>query len=195
MPNVLGNGPLPADLIVRSVLPHSREQGTESWHYAAKPFDEVREHPRWMNERKFALSPSRPINARIHESTIKRLRRGSGDRDADPRDTARRGDPQTLGNREVMAARALLIATGIDWGGHRRKSLSTRLPSGLRMTSLLGDIAFPRSGVPARGPRTKSGRIVAFVSRRCNLTGVVLVLTLTGIRVWIPLTPAAARRA
>ena len=73
MPNVLGNGPLPFDLVVRSVLPHSLKQRSESWNGAAKAFDEVREHPRRVHKRELALCPVRPKYARTQEITIPRL--------------------------------------------------------------------------------------------------------------------------
>ena len=70
MPNVLGNGPLAFDLVVRSVLPHSLKQRPESWNEAAKAFDEVREHPRRVHKRERAVWPARPNQARTHEITI-----------------------------------------------------------------------------------------------------------------------------
>ena len=73
MPNVLGNGPLPFDLVVRRVLPNSLEQRPESWNGAAKAFDEVREHPRRVHKRERALCPVRPNYARTHQITIPRL--------------------------------------------------------------------------------------------------------------------------
>lgn len=76
MPNVLGNGPLPVDLVVRSVLPHSLKQRPESWNGAAKAFDEVREHPRRVHKRERALCPVRPRYACTHEITIPRLANG-----------------------------------------------------------------------------------------------------------------------
>ena len=73
MPNVLGNGPLPFDLVVRRVLPHSLNQRPESWNGAAKAFDEVREHPGRVHERELALCPGRPKYDCTHEITIPRV--------------------------------------------------------------------------------------------------------------------------
>ena len=64
VPDVLGNRPPSLELSMRTVVLQSHEKIVEPRQDAAESFDEVGEHPRWMNEQEFPLRPRRTLELR-----------------------------------------------------------------------------------------------------------------------------------
>jgi hypothetical protein len=61
MTDVLSNGPLPLKLSLRKAIVDTDEQRINPGQRAAKPFNEVGEHPRWMNKGELPLRPRRTV--------------------------------------------------------------------------------------------------------------------------------------
>jgi len=61
MTDVLSNRPFPLELGMCMTIVQAEEQRIKPGDYAAKPFDEVGEHPWRMNERKLSLRPWRTV--------------------------------------------------------------------------------------------------------------------------------------
>ena len=59
MADVLGNRPLSVDLPVREFVIHADDEHIQARQNAAKAFDEVGEHPRWVTKGELSFGPRR----------------------------------------------------------------------------------------------------------------------------------------
>jgi hypothetical protein len=61
MSDVLGYGPLSIDLTMRKFVTQSDDEHIQTRQDAAKPFDEVGQHPGWVDKLELPLDPWRTV--------------------------------------------------------------------------------------------------------------------------------------